>query len=81
MFGTPIGCQIWAVGDWGSPDFPLELLQQFLSFAIIMDTVIQEDDTITHLARAFALDGFIMAQWPFTEIDGTFIWNKSLLKQ
>ncbi|GBN40970.1 hypothetical protein AVEN_249500-1, partial [Araneus ventricosus] len=42
-------------------DFPTELLQQFLSFASIMGTVMQEDNTITQHARAFASDGFTMA--------------------
>ncbi|GBN59789.1 hypothetical protein AVEN_153835-1 [Araneus ventricosus] len=43
-----------------APDFPLELLQKFLSFVSSMgpSIVIQEDDTITQHARAFASDGF-----------------------
>ncbi|GBN03147.1 hypothetical protein AVEN_78165-1 [Araneus ventricosus] len=46
----------------GAPDFLLELLQQSLSFASSMGIVIQEDDNITQHARAFASDGFTMAQ-------------------
>ncbi|GBN84951.1 hypothetical protein AVEN_169599-1 [Araneus ventricosus] len=63
-------------------DFPLELLQKFLSLASSMGIVMQEDDTITQHARAFASDGFTMAKCPFlfSEIEGTLIWNKVLLK-
>ncbi|GBO25377.1 hypothetical protein AVEN_92842-1, partial [Araneus ventricosus] len=43
-------------------DFLLELLQQFLSFASNMGIVMLADDTITQHARAFASDGFTMAQ-------------------
>ncbi|GBO41633.1 hypothetical protein AVEN_169180-1 [Araneus ventricosus] len=50
------------MGDGVSPDFPLELLRQFLSFATSMDIAMHEDDTITQHARAFASDGFTMAQ-------------------
>ncbi|GBL89970.1 hypothetical protein AVEN_178381-1 [Araneus ventricosus] len=35
MLGTQIGCQIWAV-RLVAPDFPLELLQQFLGFVSSM---------------------------------------------
>ncbi|GBM95552.1 hypothetical protein AVEN_249944-1 [Araneus ventricosus] len=45
-----------------APDFSLELSQQFLSFASSMGIVMQEDDTITQHVRAFASDGFTMAQ-------------------
>ncbi|GBM53844.1 hypothetical protein AVEN_261230-1 [Araneus ventricosus] len=51
---------LWGVGV--APDFPLELSQQFLSFASSMGIVMQEDDTITQHARAFASDNFTMAQ-------------------
>ncbi|GBM81952.1 hypothetical protein AVEN_4102-1 [Araneus ventricosus] len=44
-----------------APDFPLELLKQFLSFASSMGIAMQEH-TITQHARAFASDGFTMAQ-------------------
>ncbi|GBN25149.1 hypothetical protein AVEN_187427-1 [Araneus ventricosus] len=45
-----------------------------------MGTDMQEDDTITQYARAFALDGFTVVQclFPFSEIEGTLIWNKVL---
>ncbi|GBO40965.1 hypothetical protein AVEN_156654-1, partial [Araneus ventricosus] len=43
-----------------APDFPFELMQQFLSFEISMGIVIQEDVTITQHARAFESDGFTM---------------------
>ncbi|GBM88753.1 hypothetical protein AVEN_173250-1, partial [Araneus ventricosus] len=49
-------------GGKGTPDFPFELLQQFLSFASSMGIVMQEDDTTTQHASAFASDGFTMAQ-------------------
>ncbi|GBO36781.1 hypothetical protein AVEN_253279-1, partial [Araneus ventricosus] len=59
-------CLEYRLGDrsglYGAPDFPLELLQRFLSFASSMGIVMQEDDTITQHARAFASDGFTMAQ-------------------
>ncbi|GBM27584.1 hypothetical protein AVEN_101315-1 [Araneus ventricosus] len=42
-------------------DFPLELSQQFLSFASSMGIVMQEHDSITQHSRAFASDGFTMA--------------------
>ncbi|GBO37582.1 hypothetical protein AVEN_170124-1 [Araneus ventricosus] len=45
-----------------APDFPLELLQQLLSFPNSMSVVMQEDDTITQHARAFASDNFTMPQ-------------------
>ncbi|GBN05107.1 hypothetical protein AVEN_219644-1 [Araneus ventricosus] len=38
--------------------FSLELLQQFISFASSMAIVMQEDDTITKHAMAFAADGY-----------------------
>ncbi|GBM42051.1 hypothetical protein AVEN_30405-1 [Araneus ventricosus] len=60
MFGNQIGCYIWAVWEV-TPDFSLELSQQILSFASSMGIVMQEDDTITQLATAFASDGFTMA--------------------
>ncbi|GBN31661.1 hypothetical protein AVEN_97393-1 [Araneus ventricosus] len=64
-------------------DFPLEVLHQFLSFESSMNIVMQEDDTITQHARAFASDGFSMAQclFPFSEIEGTLIWNNVLFNQ
>ncbi|GBM35580.1 hypothetical protein AVEN_121034-1 [Araneus ventricosus] len=42
--------------------FPLELFQQFLIFASSMGMPMQEDDTIIQHTRAFASDGFTMAQ-------------------
>ncbi|GBM93730.1 hypothetical protein AVEN_163464-1 [Araneus ventricosus] len=54
--GAGLGCRGVA------PDFPLELSQQFLSFASSMGIAMQEDDAITQHARAFASDGFMMAQ-------------------
>ncbi|GBN24533.1 hypothetical protein AVEN_249212-1 [Araneus ventricosus] len=61
-----------------APDFPLELLQQFLDFA----NNIQEDGTITHHAGTFASDGFTMAQclFPFPEIEGTRVSSDSDVK-
>ncbi|GBO20274.1 hypothetical protein AVEN_152630-1 [Araneus ventricosus] len=53
---TNLGC----IGE--APDFPLELLQQFLSFASSMGIVMQEDGIITQHARAFMSDNFTMAQ-------------------
>ncbi|GBL92683.1 hypothetical protein AVEN_119082-1 [Araneus ventricosus] len=65
-----------------APNFPLELLQQLLSFASGMGIVMQEDDTITQYARAFTSDNFMMAQilFPFSEIEGTLIWNTVLFR-
>ncbi|GBL80700.1 hypothetical protein AVEN_206333-1 [Araneus ventricosus] len=51
-----LGCRTVA------PYFLLELLQQFSSFASSMGIAMQEDDTITQHARAFASDGFKMAE-------------------
>ncbi|GBM39144.1 hypothetical protein AVEN_59860-1 [Araneus ventricosus] len=67
-------------------DFPLELSQQFLNFASSMEPGIdmQKDDAITQHARAFASNGFTMAQralFPFSEIEEILIWNKVLFKQ
>ncbi|GBM91216.1 hypothetical protein AVEN_211508-1 [Araneus ventricosus] len=47
-----------------------------------MGIAMQEDDTITQRARVFTADGFTMAQWlfPFSEIEGTLIWNKVLFR-
>ncbi|GBN34768.1 hypothetical protein AVEN_209526-1 [Araneus ventricosus] len=45
-----------------TPDFPLELSQQFLSFASSVGISTQEDETITQHARAFASVNFTMAQ-------------------
>ncbi|GBM17674.1 hypothetical protein AVEN_202834-1 [Araneus ventricosus] len=42
--------------------FPRELSQQCLSFEKSMGIVMQDDDTITQLIRAFASDNFKMAQ-------------------
>ncbi|GBM68308.1 hypothetical protein AVEN_245402-1 [Araneus ventricosus] len=69
--------------NWLAPDFPPEHFQQFLSFVRNMGFIIQEDDTITQHARAFASDGFTMAQllFPLYEIEGTLIRNKVLFKQ
>ncbi|GBM86470.1 hypothetical protein AVEN_137675-1 [Araneus ventricosus] len=47
-------------GLYGWADFPLALLQEFLSFASSMDNAMQKDHTMTQHARAFALDGFTM---------------------
>ncbi|GBN44521.1 hypothetical protein AVEN_188529-1 [Araneus ventricosus] len=44
------------------PDFPFELSQQFLSFASIMDMIMQEDVTITQHTRAFASVNFLVAK-------------------
>ncbi|GBM75103.1 hypothetical protein AVEN_74188-1 [Araneus ventricosus] len=56
----------------GSPDFPHELLQQFLG------SVMQEDETITQHAKVFASEDFAMAQWlfPFPEIEGMLIFRQ-----
>ncbi|GBN83200.1 hypothetical protein AVEN_114519-1 [Araneus ventricosus] len=40
----------------------LELLNQFLSFASGMGVAMQENDTLTQHARAFAPDGLTMAK-------------------
>ncbi|GBL75338.1 hypothetical protein AVEN_194546-1 [Araneus ventricosus] len=66
-----------------APDFPLQLLQQFFSFASSMAIVIQEDDTIAQHAKAFVSDGFTITQrlFPFSEIEGIHIWNKALFRQ
>ncbi|GBN60422.1 hypothetical protein AVEN_241961-1 [Araneus ventricosus] len=61
VFGTQIGCRIWAVSGV-APDFTLELLQQFLSFASSMGIVMQDDDTITQQAITFMAVGFTIAQ-------------------
>ncbi|GBM46402.1 hypothetical protein AVEN_73877-1 [Araneus ventricosus] len=63
------------------PDFPLELLQQFLSFASNMVIGTQEDGLTQH-ARAFPSDSFTVAQWlhPFSEVEGIHIWNKVLFR-
>ncbi|GBN33355.1 hypothetical protein AVEN_98006-1 [Araneus ventricosus] len=45
-----------------APDFPLELLQQLLSFASNMGVFMQEVDTITEQARSSASDSFTMTQ-------------------
>ncbi|GBM67186.1 hypothetical protein AVEN_114334-1 [Araneus ventricosus] len=62
--------------------FPLELLQQFLSFASSMGIGMQEDDTITQHVRVFASDGSAMTQslFLFFEIERTLMWNKVLFK-
>ncbi|GBM58050.1 hypothetical protein AVEN_222817-1, partial [Araneus ventricosus] len=61
VFGIHIGYQIWA--EWGvTPHLPLELLQQSLSFAGSIGIVLQEDDTITQYASAFASEDFTVAQ-------------------
>ncbi|GBM89167.1 hypothetical protein AVEN_157756-1 [Araneus ventricosus] len=54
-----LGANLECMEEYGNMarDFPLELLQQFLSFASNMG----EDDTITRHARAFASDAFTMA--------------------
>ncbi|GBL85659.1 hypothetical protein AVEN_193119-1 [Araneus ventricosus] len=64
-----------------APDFPLELLQQFTSFASNMGIVMQEDDTITQRARVFASDRFTTAKsrFLFSEIEGTLIWNQTVM--
>ncbi|GBN41340.1 hypothetical protein AVEN_237019-1 [Araneus ventricosus] len=64
----------------GSPDFLLEFLQQSLSFESSMGIAMQKDDNITQHDRAFASDGFTMAQWlfPFLKIEGR---NKVLFGQ
>ncbi|GBN91490.1 hypothetical protein AVEN_89463-1 [Araneus ventricosus] len=66
-----------------APDFPLELLQQFLSFGSSMGIVMKEDDTITQHAREFASDNCRMTQrlFPFSEFKGTLIWNKVLSRE
>ncbi|GBM85202.1 hypothetical protein AVEN_220096-1 [Araneus ventricosus] len=53
-----------------APDFPLEPSQHFLSFASSMGIVIQEDDTITQNARAFAsiTSRFPNDYFPFTRL-------------
>ncbi|GBO35332.1 hypothetical protein AVEN_85792-1 [Araneus ventricosus] len=45
-----------------APEFPLELLQQFLSFASSMGIVKQEDGTITQHAKSFVSENFTMAR-------------------
>ncbi|GBM05745.1 hypothetical protein AVEN_80863-1 [Araneus ventricosus] len=46
----------------GGSNFPLEFLQQFLSFVSSMGIVMQKDDTITQHASVLVSDGFTMAQ-------------------
>ncbi|GBN95170.1 hypothetical protein AVEN_139775-1 [Araneus ventricosus] len=75
-----LGAKFGLYGGGVAPNFSLELLQQFLNFASSMGIDMQEDGIITQHARAFALDGFTMAQclFPFSEIEETLIWNKVL---
>ncbi|GBO12547.1 hypothetical protein AVEN_14672-1 [Araneus ventricosus] len=51
-----------------APDFPLELLQQLLSFARNMGVFMQEVDTITEQARSSASDSFTMTQRLFPKL-------------
>ncbi|GBN32675.1 hypothetical protein AVEN_58424-1 [Araneus ventricosus] len=58
IFGVKSGLY----GGGVAPDFELELLQQFLSFASRTGIAMQEDDTITQHVMAFEPDGFIIVQ-------------------
>ncbi|GBM85738.1 hypothetical protein AVEN_232235-1 [Araneus ventricosus] len=68
LFGTQIGCRIWAIRGW------IHLIFRSNSRVLraVLSIVMQEDDTINQHARAFASDNFKIDKglFPFPKIEG-----------
>ncbi|GBN79296.1 hypothetical protein AVEN_125136-1 [Araneus ventricosus] len=71
FLGTQIGCRIWAIRGWLQTSH-LIFRSNSRVLRAVLSIVMQEDDTITQHARAFASDNFKIDKrlFPFPEIEG-----------